>query len=109
MPPGGGRLRANPVDRTRYDLGRLRMHAGRRVLALAALVGCALVARAATASPIDSKVGDVRVAYGKKGTTLRADAAVTAAASATLPAGTRVSVLEVKLPWLRVQKEGGTE
>src|SRR5205085_4562087 len=74
-----------------------------------ALVAVAALVPAAMAGPAESKVGDVRVAYSKKGTTLRADAALTATPTATLAYGTRVQVLEVKLPWIRVQKEGGTE
>jgi Zn-dependent protease with chaperone function len=78
-------------------------------VALALAAGGLSAPRLAGASPMDSKVGDVRVAYAKKGTTLRGDAAITAAAVASLPSGTRVSVVEVKLPWIRVQKEGGAE
>src|SRR5262245_25905584 len=70
-------------------------------LSLAALV-LAVPAGRAAASPQDSKVGDVRVTYAKQGTALRAEASAVAAAVATLPIRTSVSLLEVKLPWIRV-------
>lgn len=55
------------------------------------------------AAPRDTKVGDVRSVFSKQGTPLRASASTLGAATATLPYGTQVRVLEVKLPWIRVQ------
>jgi Zn-dependent protease with chaperone function len=76
------------------------------LLSLSAAALLAAGAVPALGAPLDSKVGDVRVAYAKKGTVLRADAAITAAPVATLPSGTRVQVVEVKFPWLRVNSVG---
>ncbi len=61
----------------------------------------------AAASPQDTKVGDTRVTYNKAGTALRAEAQALSKAVATLPAGTSVQVLEVKLPWVRVSATAG--
>lgn len=59
------------------------------------------------AAPADSKVGDVRVTYVKPSTPLRVGAnALAAPVGAPLPPGTRVVVLEVALPWLRVRADG---
>lgn len=61
----------------------------------------------AFAAPADTKVGDVRVTFSKTGTPIRAEAVVTGApVGAPLPAGTACKVLEVKLPWIRVQVDG---
>ena len=73
-----------------------------RLVALAFLVVGAVPAGRVLASPQDSKVGDTRVTYSKQGTVVRADAAVVAAAVATLPSRTNVSIQEVKLPWIKV-------
>jgi hypothetical protein len=61
----------------------------------------------AWAAPADAKPGDVRATYSKQGTVLRADASAIAAAVATLPARTSVTVVEAKLPWLRVKAPQG--
>lgn len=74
-----------------------------RLLVLAA-IATFVPATGAHAAPTDSKVGDVRVAFAKAGTPVRADAqALAAPVGAPLPAGTSVTVLEVKLPWLKVR------
>jgi Zn-dependent protease with chaperone function len=56
----------------------------------------------ALAGPQDTKVGEVRIAYAKAGTVVRAEGAATGKPAGTLPAGTQVRVLEVRLPWVRV-------
>ncbi len=69
-----------------------------------AVFALALPATAVVAAPTDSKVGDVRVAFAKAGTPLRAEAnALAAPVRAPLPAGTSVTLLEVKLPWIKVR------
>src|ERR1051326_6079125 len=70
------------------------------ILAPALLLFLAGPAGPAAASPQDSKPGDVRVTY--QSTVVRADGAAVAAAVATLPAKTNVTVVEVKLPWIKV-------
>ena len=54
------------------------------------------------ASPRDSRVGDVRVTYSKKGTVVRAEPTGAAAQVAVLPSWTNVTVEVVRLPWIRV-------
>lgn len=72
------------------------------------LVGLGLLAagRAVEAGPLDARVNETRAVYKKQGTPLRAQPAKLAQATATLPSGTRVTVLEVKQPWLRVHGAG---
>ena len=60
-------------------------------------------APSAPASPRDTKVGDVRAVYSKSGVSLREKPSALGKALSTLPFGTRVRVLETKLPWMRVQ------
>lgn len=74
-----------------------------RWLALA-VVAVVVPASSLFAAPTDSKVGDVRVTFAKAGTPIRADAnALAAPVGAPLPAGTSVTLLEVKLPWIKVR------
>lgn len=75
-------------------------------LALAALLGLTTVP--APAAPVDAQVGQTRATYSKQGTALRQTPGSLGAIVATLPAGTAVRVLEVRLPWLRVQAQQGT-
>jgi hypothetical protein len=77
----------------------------RRSIALALLLAFGAVTPG-FAAPADSKVGDTRLTFSKKGTVLRTAAAKTADAVASLPANTRVLVDEVALPWLRVHTTG---
>src|SRR5688572_22762787 len=70
---------------------------------LAALVLVLALPAVAAAAPADSKVGDVRVAYAKAGTALRTEPLATATLAGTVPVGGSVTVLEVKLPWIRVR------
>jgi hypothetical protein len=60
----------------------------------------------AVAGPQDTRVGEVRVVYGRKGTVLRAEPSTLGAAVDTLPARTHVTVEEVRLPWVRVRAAG---
>ncbi len=74
-----------------------------RWLALA-VVAVVVPASSLFAAPTDSKVGDVRVTFAKAGTPIRSDAnALAAPVGAPLPAGTSVTLLEVKLPWIKVR------
>ena len=68
----------------------------------AALLFVLALPAAALAGPQDTKVGETRIAYSKAGTVIRAEGAPTGKPAGTLPAGTQVRVLEVKLPWVRV-------
>lgn len=58
---------------------------------------------AADAAPVDAKVGETRTTYKRSGTPLRASPDALAKPIQVLPKGTAVTVLEVNLPWLRVQ------
>src|SRR5688572_598519 len=69
---------------------------------IAALLLVLALPAVAVAGPQDTKVGEVRIAYSKAGTVIRAEGAPTGKPAGTLPAGTQVRVLEVKLPWVRV-------
>lgn len=72
------------------------------------LAAClAALAAPVAAGPQDTKVGETRIAFSKSGTILRAEGNAIAKAVATLPAGTRVTVLEVKLPWVKVSATAG--
>jgi hypothetical protein len=59
------------------------------------------------AGPQDTKVGEVRVIYDKAGVVIRSEGSATAAPVATLPVNTQVRVLEVKLPWVKVEASPG--
>jgi Zn-dependent protease with chaperone function len=75
--------------------------------AAALLLVLALPATAVLAGPQDTKVGETRYTYAKAGTVVRAEGAPTGKPAGTLPAGTAVRVLEVKLPWVRVSATAG--
>ena len=62
----------------------------------------------ADAHPLDARVGETRAVYKKPTTNLRDQPAALGKSVAALPSGTRVRVLEVKQPWLRVQAAQGT-
>jgi beta-barrel assembly-enhancing protease len=72
-------------------------------LRLAALLVVGLVPLTAWAGPQDTRVGETRVLYAATGTTLKAEPAAAGAQVAVLPANTRVQVLEVNLPWVKVR------
>lgn len=75
-----------------------------RPLLLLALAALALVLpRGAHAGPADARVGEVRVLYDKAGTEVRAEPVPTGTLVGRLAGGTRVTVQEVRLPWIRVQ------
>ena len=57
----------------------------------------------AWAGPEATRVGETRVVFAAKGTVVRAEASDTGAPVGTLPKGTPVKVLEVALPWARVE------
>ena len=63
----------------------------------------------AWAGPQDTRVGETRVVFARAGTTIRETGAALAPVVATLPVGTQVTVLEVKLPWVRVRAATGAE
>lgn len=74
-------------------------------------VACLLVLvawSAASAGPQDARVGETRAVYKKPTTMLREAASALGKSVAALPSGTRVRVLEIKQPWLRVQAAQGT-
>jgi len=77
------------------------------MLALTALCLCGTPALV-SAAPVDAKVGSARAAFNRRGTPLRAKPSTLGAAVATLTYGTRMQVLEVKLPWLRVRTAAST-
>ena len=81
----------------------------RRLNALSLLAGLALLAAlpAADAGPIDARVGETRAVYKTPTTNLREQPSGMGKALAALPSGTRVRVLEVKQPWLKVQAAQG--
>ncbi|MGE0191067.1 MAG: M48 family metalloprotease [Planctomycetota bacterium] len=81
------------------------MRARSLALALALLTG--LAALPAAAAPVDAQVGQTRRTWNKQGTALRQAPGSLSALVATLPVGSNVQVLEVRLPWLRVQAPGG--
>ncbi|MCA9314497.1 MAG: M48 family metalloprotease [Planctomycetes bacterium] len=81
------------------------MHARSLALALALLTGFAALPVAA--APVDAQVGQTRRTWNKQGTALRQTPGSLGALVTTLPAGSNVQVLEVRLPWLRVQAQQG--
>lgn len=78
----------------------------RIVVPLVALSLCAL-ASVAGAGPQDTRVGETRLVYDKKGTILKAEPTATSPAVTTLPASTPVVVDEVRLPWVKVHAASG--
>jgi Zn-dependent protease with chaperone function len=60
----------------------------------------------AAARPEDAKVGDVRAILGVRGGVIRSAANAMAAPVTTLAYGTKVTVAEVRQPWLRVTASG---
>jgi hypothetical protein len=71
-----------------------------------ALLALVVTARA-WAGPESTRVGETRVVFATAGTVLRAEPSATGAPQGTLPKGTPVTVLEVTLPWVRVQGSPG--
>ena len=80
-------------------------------LTLTLLSVCLLLAPAgvphADAAPADTKVGDIRSVFAKSGVVIRKTPSALGGPVATLKYGTQVKVLEVKLPWIRVQAQSG--
>ena len=72
------------------------MHARSLALALALLTGFAALPVAA--APVDAQVGQTRRTWNKQGTALRQTPGSLGALVTTLPAGSNVQVLEVRLP-----------
>jgi hypothetical protein len=84
------------------------MTTGRLRFAAVSLVLAAGLAPA-FGGPQDTRVGETRVIFQQAGATIRAEAQALGAAVATLPRGTQVTVLEVKLPWVKVRAATGQE
>jgi beta-barrel assembly-enhancing protease len=79
-----------------------------RSIAFAAVFAVLALGRTSVdAGPQDTYVGEVRVIYDKAGVVIRTDGNATAAPVATLPVNTQVRVLEVKLPWVKVEASPG--
>ena len=72
-------------------------------LALLVSLGVLLAPLPATSAPVDTKVGDTRAIFKRSGTPLRETPSALSAPVATLAYGAQVKVLELKLPWMRVQ------
>jgi len=66
-------------------------------------LGIVLAPLPASSAPVDTKVGDTRAIFSKRGTPLRQTPSALGAPVATLAYGAQVKVLELKLPWMRVQ------
>lgn len=77
---------------------------------IAALLALAflLAPTPASSAPVDAKAGDTRAIFSKRGTPIRQTPSTLGKPVATLAYGTRVKVLEVKRPWLRVQSGART-
>ncbi len=86
---------------------RLTPHLLLAGLLLSSLLLLAAV-RAADAGPLDARVGETRAVYKTPTTTLHDQPTSLGKGAVVLPSGTRVRVLEVKQPWLRVQAAQGT-
>ena len=80
-----------------------------RPLPLTAAMCClVLLVTPALGAPRDAKVGDIRAVFARQGTPLRASPSALGAAQAMLPYGTQVRILEIQLPWMRVDAAGKT-
>jgi hypothetical protein len=79
------------------------MRLARLPLRLLSIVTLSLVPTLALAGPADTRVGETRVVYAATGTPLKAEPVASGALVGSLPANTRVVVLEVKLPWVKVE------